>query len=47
MDQFKFLEGVDKILAEEDDNDDGYLSYAEYASNRRTTLKLQQAAMGV
>ena len=37
-------ESVDKILVEEDDNDDGYLSYAEYVSNRRTTIKLQQAA---
>ncbi len=35
---------VDKILGDEDKNDDGYLSYTEYASSRRTTRMLSHAA---
>ncbi len=35
---------VDKILLDEDADNDGYLSYTEYASNRRHQIQLQHAA---
>ena len=35
---------VDRILDEEDTDDNGYLSYAEYANSRRATRILKHAA---
>ena len=35
---------VDRILDEEDTDNNGYLSYAEYANSRRTTRMLKHAA---
>ena len=35
---------VDRILDEEDADDNGYLSYAEYADSRRATRILKHAA---
>ena len=35
---------VDRILDEEDADDNGYLWYAEYANSRRTTRMLKHAA---
>ena len=40
-------ETVDRILEDEDDNDDGYLSYVEYADSRRATRMLKHAAKNV
>ena len=43
-----FIAGtVDRILEDEDDNDDGYLSYVEYADSRRATRMLKHAAKNV
>ena len=38
---------VDRILEDEDDNDDGYLSYVKYADSRRATRMLKHAAKNV
>ena len=40
-------ETVDRILEDEDENDDGYLSYVEYADSRRATRMLKHAAKNV
>ena len=38
-----FAETVDRILDDEDKDEDGYLTYSEYANSRRTTRMLKHA----
>lgn len=41
------LELIDQVLQEDDIDNDGYLSYAEYAASRRKNINEQQPAVKI
>lgn len=42
-----FLELIDRVLKEDDTDNDGYLSYAEYTISRRKNVKENEPAVKI